>query len=644
MQSEPFYRFGPFLINRQTRQVFRHHDLLAISPKAFDLLLALIESNGEVVEKSALLQRVWPDVRVEEINLLVHISALRKAFGDNPNQPSYIQTVSKRGYRFVANLKEERSESGASVTALDGAAVPALEQPTEQEAAAARNSSSRLRHGSTGRKVLAATLAASSLMLIGCLWLFIRPQPAPVAPVETSIAVLPFKLLGSPEEEYLGMGISDALITKLSKTKSLIVRPTGSIMKYVGVAQDPLAIGAELQVYSVLDGTIQKAGDRIRVTVQMLRVADGLPLWAETFDEDYTDIFALEDSISRRVTKSLAVRLSDEDNRQLASQDTQNSEAHYAYLKGRFFWNQRNADGYQKAIAAFQQAIELDPNYALGYSGLADCYSVLARLDQDREASLEKARAMTAKALALNPDLAEAQASAGLLFLYDRDWQRAERAFQRALDLQPNYATAHQWYSRYLTIRGRFPEALEELDKALRLDPFSIVMNLNLAQTYYYSRQYDKAIRQFEKTRELGPTPAYLLLIEAGIGLARARQNDCETALPNWQAISRLSEDDPTGLALLAQGYATCGETNKARRVLRQALQVGDQQSISPVDLTAVYTSLGEKGAALTCLQQAYEDHRAELNWVSVDPAFDSLRSDAQFLALLRQLGMEEPN
>jgi TolB-like protein len=264
-----------------------------------------------------------------------------------------------------------------------------------------------------------------------------------------SIAVLPFKPLGTEgSDEVLGLGMADALITKLSNLRKIVVRPTSAVLKYTGPGHDPLAVGRELSVDSVLDGKIQKLGDRVRVTVQLVRVRDGLPLWAEKFDEQFTSIFAVEDSISEQVTKALVLKLTGEEKKQLSKHYTESPEAYQLYLKGRYFWNKRAAEDLEKSIKFFEQAIGKDPNYALAYAGLADAYSVLANTPLPQRDAMSKAKAAAMKALELDDTLAEAHTSLALVKMsYDWDWPGAEREFKRALELNPNYATAHHWYA-----------------------------------------------------------------------------------------------------------------------------------------------------------------------------------------------------
>ena len=409
---------------------------MPLTLKAFDLLQLLAENQGHLLEKDEILRRVWPDSVVEENNLTVTISSLRKALGEDPNDRQYIETVPRRGYRFVADL---RSADGAE-------AGPAPAAPTARTLP------------------LKAALAACALLAVGLGWLWSRSSgPSAPAPVR-SMAVLPFRSLDD-EHEYLGLGMADALITRLGGTKLLVVRSTGTVRRYSTPDLDPVAAGRDLRVESVLEGSMQAAGGRLRTTVRLLRVSDGSALWAGTFDEPLTDIFTVQDAISERVAAALALELTEAERSLLTRRYTSDTEAYQLYLKGRFFWNKRTRDGFERGITCFQQAIAKDPSYALAWSGLADSYIGLAfyHYAAPHEA-MPRAREAAARALQTDDALAEAHASlAHVKANYEWDWAAAEREWKAAIALKPEYATAHQWYAvHHLAPMGRMEEAIAE--------------------------------------------------------------------------------------------------------------------------------------------------------------------------------------
>lgn len=415
------YAFGPFLLDTRERRLLRDGEVVPLTLKAFDLLQVLVENQGHLLQKEELLRRVWPDAIVEENNLTVTISALRKALGEGPTEGQYIETVPRRGYRFVADFRASAESTEA------------VRSPQER----------RARAFALRAMVLAALAAVAALA-----WVWKRSTPAATAVPVRSMAVLPFRSLTN-DGEYLGLGMADALITRLGSTKQLLVRSTGSVQKYTGPGLDPVAVGRDLQVDSVLEGSIQTDGDRLRTTVRLLRVGDGSTLWAGTFDERLTDIFAVQDSISQRMAGALALELTEAQRSLLTRRDTGDSEAYQLYLKGRFFWNKRSRDGFERGAAHFRQAVEKDPAYALAYSGLADSYiGMTYYLYAAPHTAMPLARAAALKALHIDGSLAEAHVSlAHVKTNYEWDWAEAERLFRKAIELEPEYDAKYHYPS-----------------------------------------------------------------------------------------------------------------------------------------------------------------------------------------------------
>lgn len=457
--AQPCYEFGPFRLDATERLLLRDGEPILLPPKAFDTLLVLVANCGRILKKDDLMKAVWPETLVEENNLSQYVSALRKALGDDPNGHRYIETVPRLGFRFVARVIEAgEARAGGFARAPESA----------------------------------------------------RGEGAPVR----SIAVLPFKYLGGAGgDEYLGLGIADAIITRLSNLRQIVVRPTSSVRKYAGTAQDPLVAGRELRVEAVLEGNIQRAGNRIRATVQLISVRHEAPLWAEKFDVEFRDIFTVEDATSEQVARALILKLTREERELLAKRYTADSEAYQLYLKGRYNWNKRSQGGLRTASSYFQQAIDKDPSYALAYAGLADCHNLHSYYGElpPRE-SFPKAKAASIKALEIDDGLAEAHTSLAFVRAwYDWDWPAAESEFQRALELNPNYATAHHWYALFLTAMERAGEALEEIQLAHEIDPLSLPINRDVGLVYHRARQCDRAIEQYLETIELDPRFAGLL-------------------------------------------------------------------------------------------------------------------------------------
>jgi DNA-binding winged helix-turn-helix (wHTH) protein/TolB-like protein len=470
-QTKRIYEFGPFRVDAGERVLLRDGRPEPLPPKAFDVLLMLVESSGHIVEKDELMNGVWADSFVEEGNLKVTVSMLRKALEEDAGDRQFIETVPRRGYRFVASVKELPSESTqlfvreqttASIT------IEESEESEEQEQGKALTAAKR-----RSRVSLAIACAAVIGLAIAGLYLWTN-RTAP-GPEMKSIAVLPFKpVAADARDESLEMGIADTLITKLSNIRNLTVRPMSAVRKYSGLEQDALLAGREQRVDAVLDGSIQKVGEKVRVTVRLMSVADRRILWTSQFDERFTDIFAVQDSISKRVAETLAIRLSGEERRLLTKHYTENTEAYQLYLKGQYYWSKRTEEGIKKGIEYFQQAIEKDPRHALAYADLAGSYksSSYYGLFPPNEAH-RRSKEAVGKALEIDKTLAEAHTVlANILESSDWNWQAAEEEFKLAIELKPNHPTAHHLYGLFLERTGRLEEAKVEMARALELDPF----------------------------------------------------------------------------------------------------------------------------------------------------------------------------
>jgi tetratricopeptide (TPR) repeat protein len=487
------------------------------------------------------------------------------------------------------------------------------------------------------------TVACVALVLgLFYYWSHWKSKSTTVSASERSIAILPFRPLDpTPEDEYLGLGMTDALITRLSNLHKIIVRPVGAVRKYA-TADDPIAAGRQLAVQSVLEGSVQRSGDRTRVTVRLLRVADGELLWGDEFDEKFTDMFTVEDSISQKVANALTINLSGDEQRQLLRPFTVNNEAYQLYMKGRFFWNKRTVDGVKKSLDYFQQAIAADPNYAIAYAGLADSYTLAGSYGYiilpPREA-MPKAEAAAAKALAIDNSLAEAHASLGYIkFTYDWDWAGAEQEFKRAIALNPGYDNAHHWYSHELMALGRTDEAMAEARRALELSPSDTVMNEHMGWTYLMARDYDRAIQSARKAIEMDPN---FLLAHRVLGLAYEYRGRHDEATAEFTRGVELSHGDPVAKAFLARSYAAAGHKDQATKILNELLQLATRQYMPPVEIAATYTALGRNDEAFSWLNKAYDQRAAALVYLRVNRDYDSIRPDPRFQDLLRRMHLQ---
>jgi len=435
------------------------------------------------------------------------------------------------------------------------------------------------------------------------------------------------------------MGMSDALITRLGAINQLVVRPTSSIIGYKQLTQDPVAAGRELGVDALLEGYVQRSGDRIRVTAQLLSTADGNHLWSGQFDDKFISIFAVEDSISRQISEALLLRLSGEEQRRIAKHYTENIEAYQLYLKGRYFQDRRTPEGLNKSLDYFQQAIDRDPGYARAFAGLADSYVGLAvRSDMSPRDSYQKAKTAVARALEIDNTIGEAHAAlATVKYLYDWDWPAAEIESRRAIELSPNHPQAHQAYAGYLLVMGRNQEAISEIKKALELDPLSLALNVFLARLLFFSHEYDQTIEQCRRTLEMDGNfgAAHLFL-----GRAYKEKRMYQEALAELQKAGTLLGDNAEISALIGYTNAVSGHRLEAEKIARDLQGFAKQRYVSPYHLAMIYAGLGDRDEAFRSLEKAYEDREGRLSIIKLAPEFDGLRSDARFADLIRRVGL----
>lgn len=651
-QLKQIYEFGPFRLDATERILLREGELVPLPLKAFETLLALIERRGHVIDKDELMQKVWPDTFVEEGNLAKNISALRKILSNGNGAQDYIETIPKRGYRFVAQVKElsdgpmdlivaervrahiateeEEDDSSSDSAALPFSPQQALPPSTSQPGRAWRR-----------RKVI--FLVIGLLLVAGgaitfYYWLRAnRTQQAEVEVKVKSLAVLPFKFVGAEkEDEYLGVGLTYALTTQLGNLRQVVVRPTSAVMKYRDKEQDAVAAGRALGVDAVLEGRVQKFGERISVRWQLVSVQDGTLIWGGDSTHQFSDILLLQDSISHQIVRALALTLTGKEQEQLAKHYTENTEAYNSYLRGRVFWDRRGADWANKAIASFEQAIKLDPNYALAYAGLADTYIVLG--DHGTKPSKEafpQAREAALRALAIDETLAEAHASlAHVKARFDWDWPGAEAECKRAIDLNPNYALAYGWYGIFLNCQRRFDEALAVIRQAQEIDPVSPSLFVYASATYLRAGQPDQAIEQARKALDLDPD---FVTAYPHLGQAYEQKGMYQEAIA---AFNRAHSLGIPSQSLLGHVYAVAGKRQEALKLLDELKALSAQRYLKPYGFAVIYVGLGEHEKALEWLNRAIEDHDTFASNLATDARFNPLRSDPRFVDLLRRVGL----
>lgn len=591
--SKRLYSFGPFQLDTGEQVLLRDGQPLPLKPKIFDLLVVLVENSGHVVCKDELMKQVWAGSFVEEGNLAVSMVKLRQALGEGHNEHRYIETVQRRGYRFVACVTEASQLEGIAAEGRLAVAPSGMAGASDGYAAATR----------------------------------------------ATIAVLPFKSIGATGGEYLGLGMADALITRLSNLRRVTVRPTSSVRKYNGT-QDPVSAGKELGVEWVLDGSVQKSGKRIRVTVQLVNVDDAALRWAEKFDEKFTDIFAVEDSISEHVAKALAPKLTGEEKRFLAKRYTDNADAYEAYLKGRYFLEKRTTEGCKKGIEYFEQAIAIDSSYALAFAGIAGCYTILSTVFPSQEC-IPRAEKAALSALELDAGLAEAHTSLGYVRTRQWEWSAAEAEFKTAIELNPNYATAHASYAIYLAEVGRSSEALVEIKTAHTIDPLSLGINSQLGALLYLARHYDEAVQQFRKALELDADFALAHFALGYVFEALGKYEDAESEYQHSQGgLGNLAEFT----ACVGRIHAFSGRREEALHAIDELKQLSEARYVQPTLIAIIYAALGDTDETFRWLEQAYTERDEDLCLLKVDPRLDSLRADPRFLSLLERVGLADSN
>ncbi len=456
---------------------------------------------------------------------------------------------------------------------------------------------------------------------------------------ENSIAVLPFADLSpQKDQEYFCDGMAEELTSTLAKIDQLKVASRTSAFQFKGKAYDIRDIGDKLQVQAVLEGSVRKAGNKLRITVQLVNIEDGFELWSEKYDRDLKDIFAIQDEISLAIVDSLRVKLLEQEKNALVKRYTDDTDAYKLYLKGRYFWNRRYEGGLQRGIEFFQQAIDKDPTYALAYTGIADSYSLLGHYGflPPREAC-PKAKEAAEKALEIDDKLAEAHTSLGRIKMhYDWDWDAAERELKKALELKPNYSTAQEWYSLYLMIMGRFDEAIKVAKQALELHPLSLIINAVLGGIYYFAGKNDEAIEQFQKTIEIDSKFSLTYLFQSG---ALAAQNRVEEAIESLKKLVFITAGSPFAMGYLGAGFAVAGQKDEAHKMLDQLNELSKKKYISPFYIAMIYVGLGDKDKLFEYLEKACEEKESFLAFINTWPLFDSLRSEPKFKAILKKMG-----
>jgi TolB-like protein/DNA-binding winged helix-turn-helix (wHTH) protein/Flp pilus assembly protein TadD len=611
MQSDPqTVRFGTYTVSLQSGELYKNGIKIKLPEQSFQILTSLLERPGDVVTRKELEEKLWPDGTVVDYEHSVNaaLKRLREALNDSADNPRFVETLPRRGYRFIAPVERPGANAHGWLWAVGLAALPAVVV-----------------------LLLALNIGGLRDRLLG------RPLPGEI----TSIAVLPLhNLSGDPEQEYFADGMTEALLTELGKIGALRVISRQSVMQFKDSEKPLPEIARELNVDAIIEGSAVREGERVRITMQLIQATPEQHLWAESYERDFTSVLGLQGEMARAIARQIRITVTPEEAARLASARPVNPEAQTAYLKGRYYWNQRTEDAIRKSLDYFQQAIARDPNYALAYSGLADAYNVGFNYGYlAREENFSRSKEAALRALELDDTLAEAHASLSFILGMELDWAGEGTELQRALELNPNYASAHQWYSFHLAMIGRDEEALAEAKKALVLDPVSLQINVSYGILFWNMRRYDEAIEQCLRTIELDPDyfNAY-----SWLGRAYEQKGMYEEAISSYQKAVALAENQPVMLSELGHGYAVAGRRAEALEILEELKELAKKKHVPPDAFGIVYTALGDKDKAFHWLERQVEEEPWGWRLLKVDPWMDPLRSDPRFHSLLRRMNLPE--
>jgi TolB-like protein/DNA-binding winged helix-turn-helix (wHTH) protein/Tfp pilus assembly protein PilF len=632
-------RFDRFELDLRTAEIYKEGKRIKLQEQPCQVLALLIERPGELVSREELQKRLWPNETFVDFDhgVNIAINKLRDALGDSAERPRFIETLPRRGYRWVAPV-----ECVGEISANVRVAVPVS---APHEVRSSPGGATKAVPASKARLLPAVAISGIAFLCVLALLFALdvgklrtRLLRSAVPVRIQSIAVLPLENLShEPEQEYFADGMTEELIKSLGKIGALHVTSRTSVMRYKRTNKSLPQVARELNVDGIVEGTVQRSGDRVRITAQLIHAPTDHHLWSESYDRELKDVLALQDEVARAIANEIKITLTPEEQMSLAAVRPVNPGAYEAYLKGRYYWNKRTAEGIRKASDYFQQAINQQPNYGIAYSGLADCNSGLAwhGFASPTEA-LPRAKAAALKAIEIDPTSGEAHASLALALSHQRNWAAAENEFKRALQLSPGYANAHHWYGDYLSVVGRQEEALVEAKRAFELDPLSPMINTWLGLRYYHARRYDEAIEQGRKILDLDPSfaPAHLLL-----GQAYLQKGLHAQAISELQSATSLSGDSPIYMAQVGVAYAAAGKNAEALRIIDQLQKLARRTYVSSYGLAQIYASLGDKQHAMKWLQSAYDERAVWMEYLRVDPVLDSVRSQPHFQDLVRQMG-----
>jgi TolB-like protein/DNA-binding winged helix-turn-helix (wHTH) protein/Flp pilus assembly protein TadD len=639
-QPDGRLRFGVFEVDLRAGELRKHGLRIRLQEQPFQLLATLLERAGQVVTREELQKKLWPaDTFVDfDHGLNKAVNKIRDALGDSAESPRFVETVARRGYRFLAEVKGA-DEIAVRRPEIAPAQLPSSHPPTSQTGDRAELVDTA---AIPQRRLPPLAWKISAFVLLAVIAAFAawkihsRNRPAPAI---HSLAVLPLESLSNDaSQDYFADGMTDELISDLGQISALRVISRTSVMAYKHARKPLPQIARELNVDAIVEGTVLRSGDQVRITAQLIDAAADKHLWSQSYEGELKDTLALQNQVARAIAEQIRINLNPQEQAALKSAKVVNPEAYESYLKGRYFWNKRTPDSLKVALAYFNQAIDEDPMYAQAYSGLADTYALLGDWQygvMTAKEALPKAKAAASKALELDSTLSEAHNSLAFCFdAFDWDFDAAGKEFQRSIELNPGYATAHHWYSWHLSLLGRYDQAIEEMRKAKSLDPLSLIINADLAELLSIAHFYDESIIQSRKTIEMDPNFA---LAHNQLAQAYLQKQMNAEAIAELQKAVELSAGSPTCIANLARAYAASGRTSEAEKLLSDLKSHSNGGYSDAAEVSMVYAALGDKEQAMHWLEIGYEQRFNP--GVLLRPGFDPLRADPRFQDLVHRIG-----
>jgi len=637
LRDRPRLCFGVFEIDIPAGELRKHGLRIRLQEQPFQVLAILLEHPGGVVTREELQKKLWPaDTFVDfDHGLNKAISKIREALNDSAENPRFIETLARRGYRFLAEVRVP--DAAVVRTAKLGTQLRSETEPADQAAYLGQESATPGRPSASYKWKVSVSVLVLFLVSLSSWKLYSWYHPSLIV---RSLAVLPLESLSSDaSQDYFADGMTDELISDLGQISALRVISRTSVMGYKHARKSLPQIAHELNVDAVVEGTVLRSGEQVRITAQLIEASTDKHLWSQSYQGELKDTLALQSEVARAIADQIQINVNPQEQAALKSVKAVNPQAYQSFLKGRFFWNKRTAEGLKIALAYFNQAIEEDPKYAPAYSGLADTYSLLGDWQyaaMTPKEALPKAKASAIRALELDNALGEAHNSlAFCLDGFDWDIKSAGMEFQRAIALNPGYATAHHWYAWHLSLLGRYDEAIAEMRKAQDLDPLSLIINADLAELLVLAHSYDESIRQSRKTIEMDPNFA---LAHNQLAQAYLQKHMNDEAVAELRKAAQLSGESPTVMANLARAYVATGKKSDAIKILNDLKKRSNATYSHASEIAVIYAALGDKDQAINWLEKGYEERFNP--GVLLRPGLDPLRSDPRFQDLARRVGL----